>query len=348
MTARRHHFLPQCYLRGFAHHREKPKLFVVDCKEGKSFTTNPVNIAQERDFHAVQVEGLAPDALEQALAKVESEIAPALERIARTGSIKSGDDRILVLNLAALIAVKNPRHRETMRDFIERIGKSTMQLALATRERWEAQVDQMKAAGYMSADEDADYEGMKEFVSRREYSIGVNTGAHLAWELSAFNGVLPTFIDRRWAVLRAPSRTAGFVTSDHPVCLRWSDPADHRGFHGPGHGLKDTTVTFPVSKEVALMGTFEAISDVEVDLNEEQVAALNSRIMGGADRRIFARDSSFEYQARRTGKRRRGADLPGEIVGEAQRRAALFREPSGGDSKADDEAIVDQRGERIE
>lgn len=320
MTARHHHYLPQCYLRGFVHHREKPELFVVDGKDGRSFTTSPRKVAQERDFHTVQVDGLAPDALEQALAQVESEIAPALVRIAETRSMKHGDDRILVLNLAALIAVKNPRHREATRGFVEKVGKGVMKLALASRERWETQVRQMKAAGVMSADEDPDYEGMKAFVEEDEYRLNVNTSAHLAWELSAFNEVLPTFLARRWSLLRAPPRTAGFVTCDYPVSLRWSDGAAN-GFYGPGHGLTGTTVAFPVSKEVALIGTFEAPSDVEVDLNEEQVAHFNGHIIAGADRRIFARDGTFRYRSGWSGKWMRGVDLPGEIIGRLQKRA---------------------------
>ena len=59
MTARQHHYVPPCYLRGFVYDRDKPKLFVVDLKERRTFTTNPKNVAVERDFHAVDIEKLA-------------------------------------------------------------------------------------------------------------------------------------------------------------------------------------------------------------------------------------------------------------------------------------------------
>jgi len=51
--SRRHHFLAQCYLKGFAPDRADAQLFVVDAKEKKSFTTSPLNVANERDFHPI-------------------------------------------------------------------------------------------------------------------------------------------------------------------------------------------------------------------------------------------------------------------------------------------------------
>lgn len=41
-----HHFIPQCYLRGFAAAPESPQLFVVDFLERKTFVTSPLNIAR--------------------------------------------------------------------------------------------------------------------------------------------------------------------------------------------------------------------------------------------------------------------------------------------------------------
>jgi hypothetical protein len=35
------------------HHRDAPRLFVIDTKEHRSFTTNPKNVAVERDLHAI-------------------------------------------------------------------------------------------------------------------------------------------------------------------------------------------------------------------------------------------------------------------------------------------------------
>lgn len=81
MTARNHHFVPQCYLKGFARHRNKPKVRVIDLRQRKTFETNPKNIAAERDFNRVEIAGHPPDAIEAAFSRFESQLAPALDRI---------------------------------------------------------------------------------------------------------------------------------------------------------------------------------------------------------------------------------------------------------------------------
>ena len=155
----------------------------------------------------------------------------------------------------AMIAVKNPQRREAARRSMEELGKQMMRLALANRTRWEGQVRQMKAAGVMAADEPADYSGMRAFLESDEYSIGMATEAHLGVELKSL-GLMTRLLSRRqWSVMRAPQGSTGFVTCDHPVGLGWTD--GNEGFYQPGFGLSGTTITFPVSKEVALLGQFE-------------------------------------------------------------------------------------------
>ena len=58
MVARRHHYLPRCYLKGFAKPQKRGKSCYVHVfdRDGKTFTTNIVNIAAERDFNRVEVE----------------------------------------------------------------------------------------------------------------------------------------------------------------------------------------------------------------------------------------------------------------------------------------------------
>ena len=224
VIARRHHYVPQCYLRGFVLDRAKPQLFVIDGKDQRSFRTAPANVAAERDFHRIEIDGYPSDALENALSGFETEVSQALDRIIMTRSIKNDDDRAYLLNLMALIAIKNPRHREGWRSAQEQICKKILDLATATPERWASQIRRAKADGYIDADADEDYRRMREFVEADQYKIGVPTDRHLEMEMKAFETVLPFFFHRKWVLFRAPVGATGFVTSDHPVCLMWSDP----------------------------------------------------------------------------------------------------------------------------
>jgi Protein of unknown function (DUF4238) len=64
------------------------KIIAIDLRTGKRFTTNPKNVAQERDFNRIDSDTFAPDALEMAYAEFESKLAPTFvyERRARGDS----------------------------------------------------------------------------------------------------------------------------------------------------------------------------------------------------------------------------------------------------------------------
>src|SRR5713101_1518336 len=114
MVARRHHYVPQCYLNAFAvpHKRkQKPQLLVFDAVEAECFRAPPDKVALETDFNLIDLEGHPPDAFEQAMGNVESEIGPALVRIVEAKSLTKAQDRELLLTLIALLHTRNPRFR---------------------------------------------------------------------------------------------------------------------------------------------------------------------------------------------------------------------------------------------
>jgi hypothetical protein len=120
--------------------RRKPKLFVIDGKEHRSFPTAPVNVAAQRDFHRIEAEGYEPDTLEKGFSEFEGEVSQSLNRIIAARSIRDDNDRAYLLNLMALLAVKNPRHRENSRRTQEQIWKRALDLAAATPDMWASQI----------------------------------------------------------------------------------------------------------------------------------------------------------------------------------------------------------------
>jgi len=238
---------------------------------------------------------IPPDALENAFSAFETDVSQALERIIRTRSIKDDDDRTYLLNLMALMAIKNPRHREGWRNAQEQIWKRVLDLATATPERWAGQIRRAKAAGDIEPDADEDYHRARAFIEADQYRITVPTGRHLELEMKAFETVLPFFFHRKWVLFRAPVGATGFATSDHPVCLMWSDPEQRGKFFPPGHGLLRTQILFPISNELAGMGAFEAYEE-ERDAPDWLIAQFNATIALHADRQIYARDSDFIYR----------------------------------------------------
>ncbi len=118
--ARKHHYVPQCYLKGFARNRnKKSQLYVVDSKLKRAFVTSPLNVAAERDFNRIEIDGEDPNLIESSCAEFEAKLAPALVRMDDRGDFPDDDDRASILELVAILAVRNPGRREAMRQFKE-------------------------------------------------------------------------------------------------------------------------------------------------------------------------------------------------------------------------------------
>ncbi len=307
MTARKHHYVPQCYLKGFVADREKPKLFVVDLGTRRTFETAPANVAAERDFHTIDIEGLAPDALENAFSEFETRLDEALKRIVAARSIANDNDRALVFELITLMATKNPRLRENFSDMRAQTAKMIMDLATSTPERWAAQIRAAKKDGFLVRDADEDYDRIRESVERGEYEIETPTMEHLRAELPTFEKVMPLIAERKWMMFRAPPGSS-FVTSDHPMCLMWANPEERRRFSPPGLALAKTQLLFPISHELAMIGAFE-MRDEERDTDVSHVAQINGSIFLRCMRQVYARDGGFPYKLNHNAEIRRGDQL---------------------------------------
>jgi len=309
MVAKRHHYLPQCYLKGFSKPRKRGKshhVHVYD-RSGKTFNANIINIATKKDFNRVEIEGHPPDAFEQGLAKFEGELGPALVRIRESRSLKNDADRALLFNFIGMLAIRTPRLREAVRDVHEQTAHIIMDLATATKETWEGQMRQMKAEGYVPKRE-VPYEYVRAAVVGKKFRIEVPTERHIDREMNSLDPILQTLFKRKWVVLLPPKKSAGFVTCDHPVCLIFSEPKMRDKFYGPGHGLARTELIFPIGTCMAIVGAYELEEDA-IELNEDRVATVNGALVTYADRQVYAANPDFTYSTQENENPRQGSSL---------------------------------------
>jgi len=293
--ARNHHWIPQCYLKGFSKSRSKnAKLFVVDAIGRKTFSTVPRNIASARDFNRIEIDGIPPDQIESDFSYFEGNVDRALQGVIERRQLGNAEDHNLILNLIALLSARNPRMRENSRQFQEKVIKQMMGLTIAKKERYEESYRNAVDAGFMTADDDVTYESVRDFVENDQYTIEVPTTRHIKQELGLVDTILPLLGERNWILLRAPANTSGFVTSDHPVVLQWSDDKDRGFFNSPGFALRDTRVIFPLSNELAMIGTFDANHGV-IDATTKVMAIINGTIIAHSHRQVYARDDRFQY-----------------------------------------------------
>lgn len=163
--ARHHHYIPQCYLRGFLPTDDLGQLTVLDLKRHKHFKTGPRNIGGIRDFNRVDVEGLAPNSIESSLSSFEGEAATELRNIEDVRNLNNENTYGIIMNLIALIAIRHPTVRTNITDFHADVSNKMMEIILSSKDCWEDTVAKMKADG-ININEDTSYERMKEFFER--------------------------------------------------------------------------------------------------------------------------------------------------------------------------------------
>lgn len=293
--ARHHHYIPQCYLRGFAKGSGKLyRLTVANLKSKQYFDTNPRNVGGIRDFNRLQIKGFKPDALEGMLSNFESQVATAIRNVTQSLSFE-GDDRIAILNLIALLAVRSPQQRENLRKFEEELMKKMLGLSLASKERWEQQMQKMEKAGKGIKDQ-LSYEEMKAFYKEDEYDISLNTEHHLAMEFKGFDTVLPYLVERKWKLYTTTEEQGLFITTDRPVVITWNHPEQIPVMmrHSPGFGMQDTEILFPLTRNILLLGAFE-IENGTIAASTPFVAGANYRMIQYAFERVYSFKKVFPY-----------------------------------------------------
>jgi len=248
-----------------------------------------------RDFNRVEIKGVSPDAIEQGLSGFEGEVASALRKVRGDKNLDDEMTYALIMNLMALIAVRNPQNRTQWTNFQSDVMKKMLALMVGTEERWKSVTNQMRETGVESV-HNVTFEQMRDFIDRDAYDISVNREHHIAIEMEGIDVVLPCLFERSWTFLVASKDAGPFVTSDKPVILTWRHPEEIPPFYrnSPGFGMADTRVVFPVSKEIAIVGEFDTEDQVAF-VGKRTVATINSQICFFANSQIYSPSLRFNW-----------------------------------------------------
>jgi hypothetical protein len=309
VIARKHHYVPEMYLSGFAD--AKDQCYAVDAATRKTFRSTPRGIAAERDYNLIDEPGMPPDALEQELAKLESDIAPGIKRVREMASFgKDGKDREDVMNLAALLAARNPRTRKDMEKLFTRVFRALIAAPFEDKARWEAVVAAMTADGKWPQDTPADFEGFKKFVEDNKDNVRPHKNFTLMEELRLAEMYYLYLDAGRWRILKAKAGAGDFVTTDHPVCIhRPADGINYGQQFAQGYGLADRNILLPLSSKVALIARTAGDEDV-VEVGKHTVVSFNATVMGFAIKQVYAVDDTFSYTRQVGQTLGSGATLP--------------------------------------
>ncbi|NTV46678.1 MAG: DUF4238 domain-containing protein [Chlorobiales bacterium] len=287
--ARQHHYLPQVYLKAFTHTGLKNgKFYVFDVHNGDHFRTSPKNVAVERDFNRVDIEGHSPDVIEHDLSDLENKAAMAIQSVIESEEFPNDDDYTLILNIITLFVVRNPKLRKSANHFHEQMIHRIGDILVSDKSIWEYHVKKARESGNVVSD-DVSHDDMKHFIKNREYKIEFPIEGNLHDEFRLFDILLPILGQRTWSVLVAPKDGPEFICSDHPATL-----FPKFGKYSPiGYGSKETEVFVPLGRRIGFYGVFETPLLPVIKLNPGQVATMNMRVKMNAERHVFSALPSF-------------------------------------------------------
>jgi len=283
---RRHHYVPQFYLNGFTETvKGRKRLQIVDRDEGKTWSGTPDGAAHVRDFYAVDLgSGCDPMFVEKAMAVCECKWATALSDTMERRAFSDDESFADLLAFVAFLAVRVPRIRNQIIEFVDQTSKAELRSTFATmdgRERFREIVTQYcqtlseaeRRKFELVLRDDPDLKGMAEFVNRGQFDVSYDQTWSVQTMVKMAIGLLPVLGLRQWALWSVAPGEPDLVCSDSPVCLTWSKPIV--GALPPGFGHANTTLTVPLNARTALVSTFEEIEPRT--LGRGTVAWMNSR-----------------------------------------------------------------------
>ncbi|MBZ0102684.1 MAG: DUF4238 domain-containing protein, partial [Thermoanaerobaculia bacterium] len=283
-VARAHHYVPGFYLAGFTPSgRRDDFLWVHDRQEGRQFRARPDATGFENDFYRVDLDGLPPDAVERdVLARFDDEGADVLARIARDRALPTGKELEALVRFIAISIVRTPGFRKFFLRSKEEMARFHLRFTLAHPQAYEAFKKDMEREG-KPIREEMNRETLLAFIDEpSRYQIVFDPIVAIRNLLEMHEALFPVIAARTWSLFEAGEDD--FIASDNPVSVVATSPDAGPFF---GFGVKETEITFPLSRSLALVGSFHdqgVVSRIERKL----VGLLNRRTLDSAQRFVYS------------------------------------------------------------
>ena len=287
--ARKHHYLPQAYLKNFSIEYKNKQLFVLDGSSNKSYVSSILDLAQRRDFNRVEIDGYDPNFIEKHMATFESKLAASIKNIIN-GGVFLKETKDYILTFIALAVVRSPQMREHFSGFLTTTVDKIMDISLSSEEIWN------KCQKDSGDKHKLSFSEAKDFFESKKYKITTNKEYHIELEFKLTDVIYPYLQARNWQLITANRQENTFLTSDNPVRLDWNNPEEIPVLYrrSPGFAMKNTTVYFPLTRHHYLIGTFERPSGY-LEGTPEIIAACNSHTISFAYKQVFSSDSKAKF-----------------------------------------------------
>lgn len=263
---RKHHFLPQFYLKGFS--PDQSGIYLLNKKQGKFFGCQIKDVAAIRDYHELDVEGLAdPYILEKRLAAIESTQAEFIKTPICDG-ITDSKHRHGLLEFLSIMRMRVP----AVKEHIAKSYSSTIKAVALDLQRSGKLPPPPLGFEVKLKIENLNVEITNWKCLEKMFALGAN------------EETIRLLAQMRITLYRAPAKL-NFITSDQPVALY--HPTLFNSAYGAGLITPGVEITLPISSQLLLKLDHGSESDIEIKATREDVDEYN--------RRTFIMTQTFAY-----------------------------------------------------
>jgi hypothetical protein len=225
------------------------------------------------------------EAFENFLAFIENRVAPVFKKIKKE-EIITEEERIWFAIFLASLITRVPNFRESIEESsAEVIRRINLKMASDT-EGFKAMIRGLENETGNKVS--LPIEDLQKFILQGKYKIKVDPQFSLTM-MTMINDFGPIFHKMNWTIFVSDDHR--FVTSDNP--LFYDDPThDPRSPVGVGLLSKNIRLTFPVTKELALLATWSRGKDFYSKATNRFVRTVNRRTVQSASKFIFSSEKS--------------------------------------------------------
>jgi hypothetical protein len=283
---RRHHFLSEFYLNGFA---RDGMLWLYD-RERKEFRHQPPkNTAVEKDFYAFENEKGEKDfSVEEHLSAIESKAKVAIEKLENRQEI-SPDERLYLAHFVALLMVRSPKFDRVVNEIADSAAKHIVKYATPTVA---AAGDLVRAHNKKTGSKEISAESMYAFIHDEKFKMVMGRNFVIGTMLETAQKVTLEVAMMDWMVVHADERTA-FITTDEPIGFIVPDEFRQSGEPVLGLGSQKITKLVPLSQTVALLLGRCGGGFGHFEFSREQIRDFNLTVAIECDRYVIGRDEAL-------------------------------------------------------
>lgn len=268
------------------------KIYVIDMISGKQWQSNPESIAFQNDLYNIEKKHFKDDSLERAFSdEYESVVSPIIGEMATNKKLPTGDKFYKLINFIALMHCRVPSMIEHSVKPIKHAIKQTLKNTFVHKSYLEVVLNDLKLMGY-DINNSEDYDKLKEFAFSDRYTIEINQNYKMKLLLGKMKLIIPLLHMREWSLVFTDDSYGGFICTDNPVALVSLERLPQ--IISPGFGMKNTEITMPLTKNMAIVGRFKRYNQI-VYASKNTLAAINSRSLMYSERFVFSAYEDFIF-----------------------------------------------------